>query len=556
MGGMPPEMMGGMPPESAMGGIGALPTDQGPAPDMGAPVMMAAGGYVQSFSEGSDEDGVTPAGDTSSYASSFSPDVVNNARQYVLNTLSKQPIAAPDLATEVEKRTPLYEKLLGVDKNLSQAQILFELGQRAFNYGANVDDQGRPLYGSQMARLAGAVRTLPGAVGNIAGQMEQQKRAVRSAALQATEKDIQTIREQNAKLVESQRKTYTDILKSSNMSLFGKGDWQWNVVNKPGLLSSWVENKTSPEQDTLIESAITELGRPRIETRKDPVTGNDYQVSIPGVLPPFVKEAIALKGFDTSGGSAGTTQKPRGSGAPMPAEAPGQVYPEGDLSYLEGKDPGPRINVNEFPGMPQDTSRRPAASVYKNQADPLKVNPGLQNYYEDPQKRKTLYNQSVGTGLVPGITSTAYGIPLVGSFLGEDAAELSAKRKNLENVGLNISKGVAQNPRFAEGERNFIQNTLQLLPTYFDRPQAYAQRVFAFDSYLLGLQEEALKNSYNTQLPADVRQAARAKSADIHSVRMNVGAPIRIQDANDPRVLQLPSGTYYLFQDKDVYQKE
>jgi hypothetical protein len=336
-------------------------------------------------------------------------------------------------------------------------------------------------------------------------------------------------------MLETKRKNLADIIKSSGNSIFSKSDWDLKVLTQPGIMDAYAQGQTTDDQDQLIEAAITKRSAPRIETRKDPVTGNDFQVTIPGVLPPRVQKAVAER--NKLGGKRPTTPSEN-----APADLTGITQP------TEG-------------GVVQPTAGRTAApkqptGVYKNQTDPLKVNPGLQNYYEDPQKRKTLYNQSVGTGLVPGITSTAYGIPLVGSFLGEDAAELSAKRKNLENVGLNISKGVAQNPRFAEGERNFIQNTLQLLPTYFDRPQAYAQRVFAFDSYLLGLQEEALKNSYNTQLPADVRQAARAKVADIHSVRMNVGAPIRIQDANDPRVLQLPSGTYYLFQDKDIYQKE
>jgi hypothetical protein len=163
--GMMPPQAPPMPPEAAMGGIGALPTDQGPGMEappmeepMPAPVAMAMGGYVQRFSDGTDEDGVTPIKDTSSYAGVFPDSVVNLAQKQVLSSLFQRPLEVPDLAAEVDKRTPLYEKLLGVDKNQSQAQILFELGQRALNYGANVDDQGRPLTGSQASRLAGAVR--------------------------------------------------------------------------------------------------------------------------------------------------------------------------------------------------------------------------------------------------------------------------------------------------------------------------------------------------------------------------------------------------------------
>jgi len=118
---MPPEMMGGMPPEAAMGGIGALPMDQGPMP---APVAMAAGGYVQSFSDGSDEEGVTPSGDTSSFPpGTFSPDEIEAARQGVLARLTQQPLPVPDLSAQTESRIPLYEKLLGADKNLGLAEL-------------------------------------------------------------------------------------------------------------------------------------------------------------------------------------------------------------------------------------------------------------------------------------------------------------------------------------------------------------------------------------------------------------------------------------------------
>jgi hypothetical protein len=309
---MPPEMMGGIPqeampaemmpqemPPEMMGGIGALPADQGP--EMGAPVMMAKGGPVQYFNEGSDEDGVTPDDGTSSFARLLPAEVVTAAQERYLSRMNQRPLVTPDLATEVERRTPMYEKLLGVDNNLSQAQILFELGQRAFNFGANVDDQGKPLRGSAAARLAGAVRTLPGSIGQITGQMDQQRRAVRGAALQASEKGIQNILESNARLAESQRRGDVDIIKSMGKvpkgKTFGSGTQGAAQTFLAQLAPSYADGSISPEDERLFESSLKIVSQP--ETYRDDRLGRD--VTRRPELPDYVIEAVRLHGLNKAG---------------------------------------------------------------------------------------------------------------------------------------------------------------------------------------------------------------------------------------------------------------
>lgn len=202
-----------MPAEAGMGGIGALPMDQGAMPQ--EPVAMATGGYVQHFRDGTDEDGVVPFEDTSSFAPGmFDDDTVEKARKRLLDTINAQPMSAPDLESGVNSRTAMYERLLGADKNLSQAQMLAELSSRAFNYAANVDDQGRPMRGSNMARLAGAVRTLPTAISGIAAEADKQKRAIRGMAISASEKDIENVRDSNAKLKAIQQRADAAVLKA------------------------------------------------------------------------------------------------------------------------------------------------------------------------------------------------------------------------------------------------------------------------------------------------------------------------------------------------------
>jgi len=524
MPGMAPEVM---PAEAGMGGIGALPTDQGPAP-----VAMATGGYVQHFKDGTAEDGVTPIEDTSSYApGTFAPTDVNKARSEMLTFLSSRPSALPDLQAGVAARTPIYEKLLGMDNNTSQAQMLAELGNRAFNYAANVDDQGKPLRGSGMARFAGAIRTLPTAVTAIAAEADKQKRAVRGLAITATEKEIEDVRATNAKLIETQRKAHADILKSQG-SMFGKGDWDWSVINKPNLLANWAAGKTSNEEDNIVESAITKLATPRIETRKDPVTGNDYTIEVPGILPPFVQQAVKVKGFSLDKGASGTSK---------PGAIPGGQA-SGTITDSTGVVAAP---------APDATKRQVVV-----QTDPLKLDPTSYNYYSE--QSPTLYNMSAGTGAVPALTAVGMELPIVGQIVGSSkgAERLYKLRSGLKTTALNISKGVAENPRYAEGERKYIQSTLELLPQFADQQAAYTKRLFAFDDYLQDLQSEAQASSYNVELPADVRQNARAKAVDIHNVRGKLGTPLRFYTKDDPRLSQLPSGTKALWRDNAIFEIE
>jgi hypothetical protein len=119
--GMPP-----MPPE-AVGGVGALPQAEMAPPIEGAPLNMANGGIVQRFQEGSDEDGVTPAGTQAQRF--YSPEMVSTAQSEILNFLAQRPAQEPSLSAQVALRKPIYQQLIGDTKDLTQAQILFDIAQ-------------------------------------------------------------------------------------------------------------------------------------------------------------------------------------------------------------------------------------------------------------------------------------------------------------------------------------------------------------------------------------------------------------------------------------------
>jgi hypothetical protein len=553
---MPPEMMGGMPPEmpegmspsmspsmspempqgmppEMMGGIGALPTDQGP--EMGAPVMMAKGGPVQYFRDGSDEDGVTPEDtfpfmddDTSSFDERYPPEVVAAARERLL-AASQQDFDIPDLATEVQRRIPMYEDLMGVDKNLSQAQILFELGQRAFNYGANVDDQGNPLRGSQAARLAGAVRTLPGAVGRITGQMDQQQRGVRAAALQASERNLENMMQNQARMEAAQTAADSRVVAADARAKGTGGPFGaslegrvLNIFTTPGLMDSYAKGETSDEQNSVIGAAISTALKPKIEYRSDPDTGNLVPVSVPGRLPNEVKEAAERR-------------RKLGLAAPQAGQIPPLSLNQD--SVVVGA-PSPTFTSQEAP------------PVYENTDDPLSVNPYLQSYVSSPKERKTLFNQASGTGIFSSLASAFYRTPIIGGIAPEGVVDASEQKKNLENLAFQLSRGIAQNPRFSEGEQKRIFETVDLLPGLADRPEAYAQRVFALDGYLKTLQEDAISKGFNSRINAKDRADARLKAADIHATRKDIGAPLVFSSPSDPRLQQLPKGTRVMINGK------
>jgi hypothetical protein len=181
---MPSEMMAPMQPMPA-GGIGDMaPGAMPPGPP---PLQMARGGIVQRFSQGSTPAAVTPAED----AAFYSPETVKMARKYAAAYLTpKTTQTSFDLGRETAAQQALLKNIMGgaEQDDLNKSQLLLDLASRAFGYAANVDDQGRPLRGSALSRLAGATRTLPQTMSQFIAQKSKQDQAIKLAALQAAQK--------------------------------------------------------------------------------------------------------------------------------------------------------------------------------------------------------------------------------------------------------------------------------------------------------------------------------------------------------------------------------
>lgn len=523
-GGMPPEMAAPMPTAQGPvpmppGGIGSLPTEQP------APVAMRNGGIVQRFKDGTDEEGVT------SPAVNYPPDVVERARTEVMNFINQRPVAVPDIAQAAAAREPLYRQIIGGgDRSMTQAQMLFDIAQAGLNVAAGTDAEGRALRGPQSvaSRFASGFQKVPAMIGARAGELQKEERQVKLAALGAAEKDVANIREQNAKLVESQRKVFSDIMKSSGSSVFGKGDWEWGVINRPGLLSRWVEGKTTEQENNLIDSAITEFKNPIIETRVDPVTKEPYTVQRNRLIPPFLQQAIDAK----AGGVKPAETKPA-----EPAKT-SQAEPTVTPTTAQGPAPGERGMIN----LADTSQRSPDGMVLLSAPAPgAVVGPAATL----PQRPVGLY------GLAPKIAGPGAAMARIISGvpgLGDPFPEVTIAVKEGQLAVEDLIQTSLKSRSGAINEQNRLRSIFGLGPRPFTDPELYKSEIVAIDNILAERLKKEQSDSFDNNLPPDVRGNAREMTKKIIELRNRFVLPPRIYTADDEVYKNLQPGQEYLWQ--------
>lgn len=540
--GMPPLPPGaGAPPPPDQGGIAALMASMGGGAPGGAPpgagappgmppsdqppVAMARGGYVQNFQVGSSPAGVTPTGDESGTSDKellvYPPELVAAAKAQMGNLLTKQPEAVPTLGQLMEKRLPEYQALLGADKGRgnAEAQLLFELGQRAFNFGANTDDQGRPLRGGFFGRLAGAAKSLPGAIGKHVEAMNNIDLKLKTLALQASEKDQDQVVAQNTELLKRKSGIFSDILKASAKveaeklkglggSIFGKGDWQWNVVNMPGLMERYSAGATSPEEDKLVSSAITQFKTPRYETHFDPVTRQPYTKEMPVMIPDFVKAAEAARG------------KLGKSTAPTPA-----LVPSGN----------PAVAAPPAAGTPA-----PAAGATDQGAPGAAPAPVA----AAPTGKSTLWNDRFK---VAGPASAAIGFVSSIPGLGDPAAHITLARQNAELEAERLIEAMLKSTQGSVNEQKRLEKVLNIRPSTWNDPDAYGTRLIALGGALQsGIREFDQQGRDDSSLSPEAKGKARQKAMEYRKFYSELGLPPAVYSESDLR--KYPPGTEVLWQ--------
>jgi hypothetical protein len=521
--GMPPPGMPPLPPDGGMAppmppqGMGA--PAPGGAPGMPpAPIGMARGGYVQNFQVGSSPAGVTSAEEDPAAAEDlalYPPELVNLARTQMSGILNRQEAAVPELSALMEKRLPQYRSLMGEDsgRGAAEAQLLLELGQRAFNFASNTDDAGRPLRGGFMSRLAGAAKTLPSAMGKHIESLNNIDLKLKTLALQAAEKDQDQVVANNTELLKRKSDIFGDILKEQakveaaklkGSSVFGKGDWQWNVVNMPGLLERYAAGATDLSEDKLVSSAITRFKTPKFETRFDPVERVPYTVQVPGVVPDFVLEA----------------EKARGLLGKSTAPTPAIVLPETSNVRTQGADgavlPTKAPAAGTIALDTGEAQERPSVSLWK---DRFKI-----------------------AGPIAGAASAVSSIP----GLGDPFADITLARQNAELFSERMIEALLKSTQGSVKEQERIRKVLNISPSAATDPDVYGTRLIALGNAL----RETIKE-YNNQgsersglSPAD-KATARERSMTLQKQLKLLDLPIAVFSVEEFK--GLPPGTEVLW---------
>jgi hypothetical protein len=243
----------------------------------------------------------------------------------------------------------MLQKMLGPDRNAMQAQMLFDLGQRAFGFAANTDDSGRQLSGSFMSRLAGATRTLPAAMGKQLDQITQIDRQIKTLAMQQGEKDIDKVTAQNSELEKRKGTLLNEVLRAQARIEAKKVGGQaanpfgnsldGRIMNAFATIGPKVEDGTAtPEEARILSLAKDKWTQPTMVPIMDPVTNmiSGYRevrkelpsiVSTGGPTRPSAPTGQGDQGAPTGQvdmvDQGGQTRPTRPQGAPAPAEGEG-----------------------------------------------------------------------------------------------------------------------------------------------------------------------------------------------------------------------------------------
>lgn len=517
--GPPPMPLQGMPP----GGIGSLPTAQGPQPPMG----MARGGYVQNFSDGSDEDGVEaqdnqPSSramtDTGIASRLLTPEQREAAKKALFDVFAPAKASTKTMESRVADATQMYQRLLGQDKSTTQAQMLFDLAGAGLALAGNVDPRtGQPLRGSFAARLAGAASQLPAQIGARASEAEKMAQQIKFLGIQAAEKERESERaallkregmlqqlglgilrgetqEETARIRANAPKPSTGLTAAKMNEL---------MSNKP-LVEAFAAGEDTP-QTTQLEFAIRDYTQPKTVMMYDPQTQKERPFTTQNTLPDFLQNAVIARAKAL--GSRPTATAPAAA-APAASTAPGAA---------------------------------PAAA--STAAAPVPMAQGAPAPQPGQVVPTNLYRlASTGTGPLNMLRAGISRIPIVGGVVDP---KYEQSKTEIENSVAQMVKGLQETTRLSNAEREDILKDLSVLPRFIDRPEAFQNRLIALDNVIAGIEQGAVSRSGEANIGATKRQEAELKISEVRRIRQMIGIPVRVYTVEQARAL--PSGTEFLY---------
>lgn len=537
----PPPMAGpagpGMPP-------GAAPPPPGGPPPGGIgslPMGMARGGpVVQNFQAGSDEDGVEASDSQPSTTAAAAADVGISSRlltpaqrQAAKNALfaafAPTKPSTRTMETRVADATRLYQGLLGQDKSLTQAQMLFDLAGAGLALAGNVDPRtGQPMRGSFAARLAGAASQLPAQIGARASEAEKMTQQIKLLGLQAAEKERESERASDLKREALKASIGRDILKGetqeeiaairANASKKGSGltPARMNeLMSDQSLVNLFATGVNSPETLQL-EFAIKNYTQPKVDQYIDPQTNLPVMRTTRNELPGYLTEAINARAKALGSRPTATGQASGQAPAPTTTTAPGAAAPSGPAAPVSAPVPAP------------------GAAPQIGQAVPT-----------------NLYRlASTGTGPIALFNSGVSRIPLIG---GKVPPEYEQSVTEIENSVAQLVKSLQQTTRMANAERVDIEQRLSVLPRFIDRPDAFQNRLIALDNVLATIEAETSSKTQQANIGAAGRQEAEKKLSEVQHMRQMIGLPMRVYTRQ--QAISLPPGTEFYFVPQNRFKR-
>lgn len=529
------------------GGIGALP--QGPQ----APMGMAMGGLVQRFSNGTGPAGAVPTGNESAdddadddaasgtaaaaaglgiSSRSFTPAQRKAALDSVFKSLEPAKADTRTMETRVADATRLYQGLLGQDKNLTQAQMLFDIAGAGLALAGNVDPRtGQPLRGSFVSRLAGAASQLPAQIGARASEADKINQQIKLLGLQAAEKERESERAAALKREALKVSIGREILKGDTAEAVAAGKEarraaeaaekaknagltparQQSLLANMDLVNAYASGAPLADPNiAALELSLKNYTQPRTEYYTDPQSDRILPRTVRNELPDYLTQAINARA------------KALGSRPTAPGQASGQA---------------PAPTMSTAPGAPAPVS----APVPAQGAAPQIGQAVPTNLYR---------LASTGTGPIALFNSGVSRIPLIG---GKVPPEYEQSVTEIENSVAQLVKSLQQTTRMANAERVDIEQRLSVLPRFIDRPDAFQNRLIALDNVLATIETETLSKAQQENIGAPGRQEAEKKLSEVQHMRKMIGLPIRVYTRQ--QAMSLPPGTEFYFVPQNRFKR-
>jgi hypothetical protein len=414
--------------------------------------------------------------------------------------------------------------MLGPDREATKANMLFDIAGAALNFASNRGPRGEVLRGSPMSRLAGAFSNLPAAIQKRVNDIETTQRQLKLLALQAGEKDRDEIQQINTKLASEKRAVLNTILQADARfkaaerrgagSPFGKGDWEQNVFNTPGLAERYAAGQTTPQENNLLASAITSYTEPRYQPVLDPdsrLPTGQYQTLPGNKLPQFIVDAQRMRNSGTvpAGTQVTLNREPVTRDIPRDEAAPGEVV-EAPAPLLS---PGGEQRTEAGTALPSDRPAGEPARLPRTAAMAAPV-----SLWRDRAKIAGPF-----AAVYAGVSQTP--------MLGDPMRDITLARSQAEFVAEEFKEAFLKSAQNSVTEQLMLDKVFKLRPAVLKDKEAYGTELIALSTILDQVLDDYRKKSdtrpgtLGSTLSPEQRTEARAKVSLLERARGNLGLP-------------------------------